>query len=57
MITGRSTFSFGHCKKVGIATLDQMIPTSQGPVVCHLAQWRKLGKKLLNYFEIGLELV
>jgi hypothetical protein len=37
MITGRSTLSTGHGKKVGIATTDRMSPIAQGPMVCHRA--------------------
>jgi hypothetical protein len=57
MIISRSTLSIDHGKKVGIATPDQMSHIAQGPVVCHQAQWGKLGKRWLNYFEIGSELV
>jgi hypothetical protein len=57
MITSQSILSIGHGKKVGIATPDQMCHIAQGLVVCHRMQWRKLGKRWLNYFEIGLELV
>jgi hypothetical protein len=57
MIIGRSKLSIGRSKKVSIAMPDQMIPTAQGSVVYHRAQWRKLGKRWLNYFEIGSELV
>jgi hypothetical protein len=57
MIISRATFSIGHDKKVGITMPDQMSPTTQGLVVCHKAQWRKLGKIWLNYFEIGSKLV
>jgi hypothetical protein len=57
MSTGRPTLSINHDKKVGIATPNRMSPIALGPVVCHRAQWRKLEKRWLNYFEIGSELV
>jgi hypothetical protein len=36
---------------------DRMSPTAKGPVACHRAQWREVGKRWLNFFEIGLECV
>jgi hypothetical protein len=32
MVTGRSTLSIGHNKKVGITMPDRMSPTAQRPV-------------------------
>jgi hypothetical protein len=45
MITGLSTFSISHNRKVDITMPDQMSPTAQSLVVCHRAQWIKLGKR------------
>jgi hypothetical protein len=52
-IIGRASFSIDHGRKAGIAMLDQMSPTSQGPVACHQSLLKKLGNKWLNYSEKG----
>jgi hypothetical protein len=49
VIACRVSFSVIHGRKAEIATPDQMSPISQGPVTCHQALWKKLGKKWLNY--------
>jgi ankyrin repeat protein len=40
VIIGRASFSISHGRKVSIAMLGQMSPTSQGPVACHHALWK-----------------
>jgi hypothetical protein len=49
-IIGRASFSIDHGRKAGITMPDQMSPTSQGPVTCHQALWKKIREQMVELF-------
>jgi hypothetical protein len=51
MITGRSTLSIGHDKKVGIATPDRMSPRAQGPRGLQPGSMEKIREEIVELFQ------